>query len=52
MKKYYIKATQQIGYGCYKTIVLETCEDMERAFERASELRAETGLSCFVDFEH
>lgn len=52
MKKYYIKAMQQVSYGCYRTVVLKTCEDMERAFEIAFELSSETGLNCFVDFDY
>lgn len=52
MKKYYIKAMQQIGYNCYKTIVLKTCDDLERAFDLAYELSCETGMNCFVDFSY
>lgn len=49
--KYYVKAMEPIGYNSYRTIILRSCDDLERAFDLAFELRSETGLNCFVDFE-
>lgn len=51
MKKYYIKAMQQVTFGVYKTVVLKTCNDLDQAFDMAFELSSETGMNCFVDFE-
>lgn len=54
MEKYLIKAMVQVGYNNYQSKIIEVFNkgdyvSVDEVYDRCAELRAQTGLNCYVE---